>query len=60
MVNHIDGVKIHLQDGEWVHAAPDPDMPYFQIIAEGRSPERASELIAIYRSQLEKLVPPGT
>jgi mannose-1-phosphate guanylyltransferase/phosphomannomutase len=51
----IDGVKIHLGDGEWVLVLPDPDRPLFHISAEGRSREQAEDLVARYERIVEGL-----
>jgi mannose-1-phosphate guanylyltransferase/phosphomannomutase len=44
---HIDGIKIELGE-EWVLILPDPDAPFFQVIAEGRSAEQARTLVERY------------
>ena len=51
------GIKITLSDSEWVHITPDPDNPYFTIVAEAGSTERASELTEEYRAHIETLLP---
>jgi mannose-1-phosphate guanylyltransferase / phosphomannomutase len=43
----VDGVKIDL-GGEWVLILPDPDGPFFHIIAEGTSEEQARVLTEKY------------
>lgn len=50
-----EGIKITLADCEWVHITPDPDYPYFTIVAEGRDAQRASDLVEKYRSHIEQL-----
>jgi mannose-1-phosphate guanylyltransferase/phosphomannomutase len=52
-----EGIKLTLSDCEWVHITPDPDYPYFTIIAEGRDPQRASDLVEEYRPHVEQLLP---
>jgi mannose-1-phosphate guanylyltransferase/phosphomannomutase len=52
-----EGIKVTLSDCEWVHIKPDPDHPYFSIVAEGADAQRASELVEEYRIQIEKLLP---
>ncbi|MFL5800677.1 MAG: sugar phosphate nucleotidyltransferase [Roseiflexaceae bacterium] len=46
-LDQVDGVKIDLGD-EWVLILPDPDGPFFHIIAEGTSAEQARVLVEKY------------
>ncbi len=46
-LDQIDGVKIDLGD-EWVLILPDPDSPFFHIIAEGSSDDQARILTEKY------------
>jgi mannose-1-phosphate guanylyltransferase/phosphomannomutase len=46
-LDQIDGIKIDLGD-EWVLILPDPDGPFFHIIAEGSSDEQAHILTEKY------------
>ena len=46
-LDQVDGVKIDLGD-EWVLILPDPDGPFFHIIAEGASDEQARVLTEKY------------
>lgn len=46
-LEQVDGVKIDLGD-EWVLILPDPDGPFFHIIAEGTSDEQARVLVEKY------------
>ena len=46
-LDQVDGVKIDLGD-EWVLILPDPDGPFFHIIAEGSSDEQARVLAEKY------------
>lgn len=55
-VETIDGLKIHLDDGEWVHLSPNPDKPQFELLAEGASTARASELIDEYQQQFTAIL----
>ena len=57
-VDKIDGMKIHLDDDEWVHILPNPDAPFFVITAEAGDTERAAELAAQYRSEIESYIDP--
>ncbi len=52
--NHIDGIKIEL-GGEWVLILPDPDGPFFQVIAEGHSDEQARVLVEKYTGLVTSL-----
>jgi mannose-1-phosphate guanylyltransferase/phosphomannomutase len=45
--NNIDGVKIDL-GSEWVLILPDPDSPFFHVIAEGNNEEQAFQLTDKY------------
>lgn len=44
----IEGVKIYLDDNEWVLIRPDSDTAAFHLVAEARSSQAAQELIADY------------
>ncbi len=55
-VDTIDGLKIHLDDDEWVHICPNPEHPYFEIRAEAASHERAADLVISYRRSVEEMV----
>jgi len=46
-LEQVDGVKIDLGD-EWVLILPDPDGPFFYVIAEGSSEEQARILVEKY------------
>jgi mannose-1-phosphate guanylyltransferase/phosphomannomutase len=46
-LDQVDGIKIDLGD-EWVLILPDPDGPFFTIIAEGSSQEQARVLTSKY------------
>jgi mannose-1-phosphate guanylyltransferase/phosphomannomutase len=52
--DHVDGVKIDLGD-EWVLISPDPDSPYFHVIAEGGSDEQARVLTEKYAGLVASL-----
>jgi mannose-1-phosphate guanylyltransferase/phosphomannomutase len=41
-----DGIKVFLNEGEWILARPDPDRAFFHVTAEAGSTERAEELLA--------------
>jgi mannose-1-phosphate guanylyltransferase/phosphomannomutase len=51
----IDGVKIHLNNGDWVLILPDPDKPVFRILAEAGSNEEAAAVADHYARIVEEL-----
>ncbi len=51
-VETIDGLKVYLSDTEWVHFAPNPDKPQFEILAEAVNPERAAEIVETYQQEI--------
>ena len=55
-VDKIDGMKIHLENDEWVHILPNPDSPLFVITAEAGDPDRAAELAGEYRREIESFI----
>ncbi len=55
--SNVEGIRIALQNTEWVHIAPDPDSPHFTIIAEALTSTRAGELVEEYRAYIEGLQP---
>ena len=44
-VDNTDGMKIWLEDGEWIHFVPDPERPACNVTAEAASDERAERLV---------------
>lgn len=46
-LDQVDGIKIDL-GGEWVLILPDPDGPFFHVIAEGTSEDQARVLTEKY------------
>jgi mannose-1-phosphate guanylyltransferase/phosphomannomutase len=52
--NQVDGIKIEL-GSEWVLILPDPDAPFFQVIAEGSSAEQARVLVEKYTGLVTSL-----
>ena len=48
--DNIEGIRIQRAPDEWVHVAPDPDSPYFTVVAEACSDERAQSLVDEYRT----------
>lgn len=55
-VDKIDGLKIHLDNDEWVHILPNPDTPLFVITAEAGDTDRAAEVAAEYRREIESFI----
>lgn len=53
-LEQIDGIRIDLDD-EWVLMLPDPDGPFFHIISEGTSDDRARALIDQYTNLVSQL-----
>jgi len=51
----LDGVKIWLNDGDWVLIRPDPDLPILHVDAEASTPESAKALAEEYTQLLEEL-----
>lgn len=54
-VDTTDGVKIRLNETEWVLVLPDPDYPQFQIYAESASQAQAIALVQKYVDLVNKL-----
>ncbi len=54
--NNIEGVRIQLAQGEWVHIAPHPDAPYFSIVAEAGTLARAQSLVEEHHFLLEQML----
>jgi mannose-1-phosphate guanylyltransferase/phosphomannomutase len=52
----LDGIKVYLEDGEWVLIRPDEDAAVFHLAAEGHSLAAAQELIADYSGLVRNLV----
>jgi len=52
-LEHIDGLKVHINAHEWVHMAPQPDAPHFQVITEAQTTERAEEIATQYCQLIE-------
>jgi mannose-1-phosphate guanylyltransferase/phosphomannomutase len=52
----IDGLKVHLNETEWIHFSPNPDKPQFELLAEAATAARATELAALYRTEFEQLL----
>jgi mannose-1-phosphate guanylyltransferase/phosphomannomutase len=52
----IDGLKIHLDHGEWVHLSPNPDKPQFELLAEGASNARAVAILDEYQQRFSEIL----
>ncbi len=48
----LDGLKLYLEGVEWVHFAPNPDKPQFDLIAEAASDARAQALVDEYSQRV--------
>lgn len=53
----INGIKLYLNPEKWVLIFPDPDQPYFRIIAEAGSQTDAETLVDEYAQIVEKISP---
>ena len=53
----VEGIYIAVNDQEWVHIAPDPELPFFTVVVEGDAPERAQQLAAEYRNIVLEMLP---
>lgn len=51
-----DGVKIWLENGEWLHFKPDPEMPVCNVTAEAHSEERAKELVLTCTEDVRRMI----
>ncbi len=54
-VDTLDGIKVWLDDGDWVLVRPDPDRPILHIDAESSSVREAQTLVDRYRQLVEEL-----
>jgi len=55
-IEKIDGVKVHLNEIEWVHIMPNPERPHFKLTAEAADDVRVYELLAEYRQKIEAYI----
>lgn len=55
-VDKMDGLKVHLDHGEWVHLSPNPEKPRFEVVAEAATDERAREIVADYRATIVAII----
>lgn len=52
----LDGLKIYLNDSEWVHISPNPEKPCFEARAEAADLERASQLLDRYHERISGML----
>jgi len=55
-VSLVDGIKVWVNQDEWVQILPDADEPLFHVYAEGRDDERAEGLLRDYTSRLDEVI----
>ncbi len=48
----VDGIKVHYDDGTWVHLLPDKERPIFHINAESASGDRAHSTVERFESRI--------
>ena len=48
----IDGIKVHYEDGTWVHLLPDKERALFHINAESESESQARSVVDRFESQI--------
>jgi mannose-1-phosphate guanylyltransferase/phosphomannomutase len=53
VISNIDGIKLRLNENDWVLVAPDPDGPFFHIYAESGTRESANALSDRYMRIIE-------
>ena len=51
----VDGVRIDLGETEWVLILPDPDRPYFHVVAESETKEGARTVMEKYSALVNSL-----
>ena len=44
-IEAIDGLKVHLADGAWVHISPHIEKPAMEIVVEANSQQLAEEIV---------------
>jgi mannose-1-phosphate guanylyltransferase/phosphomannomutase len=52
----VDGIKVYLNDSEWVLIRPDSDTSNFHLVAEAKSQGAAQEIIADYGGVVHRYV----
>ena len=51
-VDLIDGVKIHLDEKDWVLIIPDPDKPFFHLYVETKTDEMSNRVLKEYSEKI--------
>lgn len=51
-----DGIKIILSEHEWLHISPNPERPFFEVIAEAEDDAKAKEILQEYVVVIRDLV----
>ncbi len=51
-----DGIKITLGEAQWVHIAPSPERPFFELFAEADSDVKAKEILGEYAGVIRAIV----
>ena len=54
-VESLDGIKVHLGNGSWIHASPHTDKPSIEIVAEAASLPLAEEIVQQTVAQIETM-----
>lgn len=49
----LDGVKVRLDENDWLLIIPDTDKPFFHIYVESSSPEKSNKLIKEYTDKIK-------
>ena len=52
----IDGIKVYLDEDEWVYIRPDADRAIFHVVAEARSAPSAHEIVIKYKRLVASLI----
>jgi mannose-1-phosphate guanylyltransferase/phosphomannomutase len=55
-IDKMDGLKVHLDNNEWVHLSPNPEKPRFEIVAEADNDERAWQIVGESRTLIQEII----
>ncbi len=58
-VESLDGLKVHLHDGAWIHLSPHPDKPVIDIVGEADSHKAAVEVVQKAAERVERILQNG-
>ena len=58
-IEKVDGVKIHLNEREWIYLSPHPEKPCLDAVAEAEQTERAEEIITDFRERIQNFINGG-